>query len=168
MGGGTSEGRRRLRVPLGNTAVDRPGDRGGDGADARVVPTDEATADLVADADLVVAGAPVLGFRLPTDQMRSSVKSDPKAPPADLGHPSMRAWPASLPRGHGRSAAFETRIWWSPGGSVRAIAKAMEEAGFPPVAKPGKFIVDGKYGPLRDGEVERARAWGADLARAVE
>jgi len=29
-------------------------------------------------------------------------------------------------------------------------------------------VVKGKYGPLRDGERERAKAWGAELARAMK
>jgi len=28
--------------------------------------------------------------------------------------------------------------------------------------------VTGAYGPLRDGELERARLWGAELAKAME
>jgi hypothetical protein len=28
-------------------------------------------------------------------------------------------------------------------------------------------VVTGKYGPLREGELERARQWGSELARAV-
>ena len=139
----------------------------GIGPAACAVPTDEATPALLADADLVVAGAPVIGFRLPTEQMRESVRQDPKAPPPDLTHPTMRAWLASLPHGHGRSAAFETRIWWSPGGSIGAIGKGLQEAGYPPVARPQKFVVTGKYGPLRDGEAERARRWGTELADAM-
>ena len=31
---------------------------------------------------------------------------------------------------------------------------------------PVRFVVRGKYGPLRDGELERARAWGEELGRA--
>jgi hypothetical protein len=151
----------------GNTAAIARAIAEGIGPEACAVPTDLATPDLVADADLIVAGAPVLGFRLPTDGMRASVRSDPKAPPPDLDHPSMRTWLASVPHGHGRSAAFETRIWWSPGGAVGTIGKSLEEAGFRPVAKPAKFVVGGKYGPLRDGETDRARRWGADLARAM-
>lgn len=151
----------------GNTAAIARAIAEGIGPGARAVPTDEATSALLADADLVVAGAPVIAFRLPTDEMLASARNDPGAPPADVGHPSMRAWLATLPQGHGRSAAFETRIWWSPGGSVGTIGRELERAGYPPVAKPQKFIVRGRYGPLRDGEVDRARQWGAELARAV-
>jgi len=65
-----------------------------------------------------VAGAPVLSFRLPTEQMRSSLlRTELRAPtPPDVSHPSMRAWLEALPHGHGAGAAFETRISWSPGG----------------------------------------------------
>jgi len=153
----------------GNTAAIARAIAEGIGPDTRAVPTDEATGELLAGVDLIVAGAPVLGFRLPTEGMRASVRKDSKAPPADLEHASMRAWLAALRPGHGRgrSAAFETRFQRSPGGSVGAISTALEEAGYPPVAKPAKFIVKGKYGPLQDGETDRARQWGADLARAM-
>jgi hypothetical protein len=29
------------------------------------------------------------------------------------------------------------------------------------------YEVEGKYGPLRAGELERAKAWGAELAQAM-
>jgi hypothetical protein len=151
----------------GNTAAVARSIAEGIGPEAQALPTDEASPDVIADADLVVAGAPVIAFRLPTDGMRASVKGDPMAPPADLSHPSMRSWLETLPTGHGGAAAFETRIHWSPGGSTGAISKGLAAAGYHSVAKPAKFVVAGKYGPLRDGELERARAWGSELARAV-
>jgi len=151
----------------GNTAAIARAIAEGIGPGARALSTAEATAEAIAAVDLIVAGAPVIAFNLPTDRMRESVRSDPKAPPADLSAPSMRSWLDTLPAGHGRSAAFETRIWWSPGGSTGAITKGLERAGYPEAAKERKFVVRGKYGPLRDGEIERARAWGAELARAM-
>jgi hypothetical protein len=41
----------------------------------------------------------------------------------------------------------------------------MKRLGYRIAAKSERFIVAGGYGPLRDGELERARAWGAALAR---
>jgi hypothetical protein len=70
--------------------------------------------------------------------------------------------------GRGRSAAFETRIWWSPRGATGSIEKRLARLGYPPVAKAEKFVVQDKYGPLREGELERARAWGRQLRSAVE
>ena len=148
----------------GNTAAIARAVAEGIGPAARALCTDEATADALAGADLVVAGAPLLGFSLPTDDMRKSIAENPTMPDADTAHPSMRAWLEGLPKGSGRGAGFETRIWWSPGSAAKKIALGLQDAGYAG-AKTEKFIVTGRYGPLMDGEVERARAWGAKLAR---
>ncbi|NLG67583.1 MAG: flavodoxin [Actinobacteria bacterium] len=153
----------------GNTAAVARAIAEGLGPEARAVVTSDATPALVADADLVVVGAPVLGFRLPTEEMRESIgkgMSGSSAP--DLSHPSLRSWLAGLSRHGGRYAAFETRVRMSPGGATPAIGKEMERAGFRAVAKARRFIVTGKYGPLRRGELELAKQWGAELARAME
>ena len=154
----------------GNTAAIARAIAEGIGPEVRALSTTEATGTAIADADLIVAGAPVLGFSLPSEKMRENIRTNPgKAPaPPDLSHPSMRSWLDALPAGHGRSAAFETRIWWSPGGATAAIVRALERAGYRPVAKAHRFIVKGAYGPLRDGELERARQWGAELAQAMK
>ena len=153
----------------GNTAAVARAIAEGIGPEARALSTAEASSAAVADADLIVAGAPVLAFALPSDKMRESIGADPGRAPAapDLSHPSMRSWLDALPKGHGRSAAFETRIWWSPGGATAAIVRGLARAGYRPIAKARRFIVKGAYGPLRDGELERARVWGAELAQAM-
>lgn len=152
----------------GNTANIARAIAQGFGPEARALPTDEATEAVVSQADLVVAGAPLMAFRLPTDKMLDSVASDRKAPtPGDLSHPSMRSWLERLPQGHGQAASFETRMWWSPGGATGAIDKGLAAAGYRAIDKGHRFIVKGSYGPLRDGELERARQWGAELARSM-
>jgi hypothetical protein len=154
----------------GNTATIAHAVAEGLGEGARAVPTELATPDVVAEADLIVAGAPVLGFRLATDEMRANlvVSEDGGPTPPDLDHPSLRHWLRSLPAGHGRpAAAFETRIWWSPRGATGDIERGLRDAGYQPVGDGQKFIVRNKYGPLRAGEVERARAWGATLAATL-
>ena len=153
----------------GNTAAIARAIADGIGPGAHAVTTDAASAEAIAEADLIVAGAPVLGFSLASDQVRDSVaRSEAGAPaPPDLAHPSMRSWLDSLPHGTGRAAAFETRIWWSPRGATGDIESRLEKAGYRTIAKAGKFIVKDKYGPLREGEVERAREWGTQLAQTV-
>jgi hypothetical protein len=153
----------------GNTAAIARAIAEGIGPEARALSTAEATATAIADANLIVAGAPVLAFSLPSEKMRENLRANPgRAPTApDLSHPSMRSWLDALPQGHGRSAAFETRIWWSPGGATAAIGRGLERAGYHPVAKAHRFMVKGAYGPLRDGELERARLWGTELAKAM-
>jgi hypothetical protein len=153
----------------GNTAAVAGAIAEGLGPEARVRSTAEATADVLAGADLIVAGSPVLGFTLPTEKMRDGVRANPgKAPsPPDLSHPSMRSWLAALPAGHGRGAAFDTQVRGPFGSAAPKIAEALNEAGYGPLAKPAGFLVAGRFGPLRDGELERAREWGAELARAL-
>jgi flavorubredoxin len=153
----------------GNTAAVARAIAEGIGPDTPAVTTDAVSGEMIADADLIVAGAPVLAFSLPTDAIRDNVaKSEADAPtPPDLAHPSMRSWLESLPAGSGQCAAFETRIWWSPRGATGDIERRLEQAGYRVVAKAHKFVVKDKYGPLREGELERASQWGAELARAV-
>ena len=152
----------------GNTASVARAIADGFGPAARVLTTDEATPTVVADADLIVAGAPVMAFSLPGDRMLATIASDTKAPsPGDLSHPSMRAWLDQVPAGHGRSAQFETGLRWSPGGATGAITKKLESAGFKRLTKSQRFVVKGSYGPLRDGELERAQQWGQELAAAM-
>ena len=109
--------------------------------------TDEAGPETLADADFLVAGAPVLAFSLGGEKIRSAIARDEAhAPtPPDLSHPSLRSWLERLPRGTGRSAAFETRIWWSPRGATGDIENRFTRAGYPPIAKPQRFVVTDKY-----------------------
>jgi flavorubredoxin len=153
----------------GNTAAVARAIAEGIGPDTPAVTTDTVSAEMIADADLIVAGAPVLAFSLATDAMRKSVAtSEASAPvPPDLAHPSLRSWLDALPAGTARCAAFETRIWWSPRGATGDIESRFERAGYRIVAKAQKFVVKDKYGPLREGEVERARQWGMELASAA-
>lgn len=153
----------------GNTAAVARAIAEGIGPEAKALSTAEATREAIAGADLIVAGAPLLGFSLPTEGMREGIRSDPGKPPTppDFSHPSMRSWLDSLPEGGGRSAAFETRIWWSPGSAAKTIAEELDKAGYRSAAKPQPFIVTGRYGGLKDGELDKARAWGAELARAM-
>ena len=154
----------------GNTAAVARAVADGIGRGATALSTAEAGAAELAGADLLVAGAPVLGFKLPTDKMRESVRANPgKAPaPPDLSHPSLRSWLAALPAGSGRCAAFDTQVRGPFGSAGPEIVATLEKAGYRAVGKPLGFVVKGKFGPLRDGELERARAWGSELAKAVE
>lgn len=151
----------------GNTAAIARAIAEGLGEGTRALSTAEATADSLADADLVVVGSPVLAFSVPNDKMIEGIRAQPgNSPvPRDFSQPSMRSWLDGLKPGTAACAAFETRIWWSPGGATKSILKAMQAAGYRSLDPKGeRFIVTGRYGPLKDGEVERARAWGQQLA----
>jgi len=154
----------------GNTAAVAHAIAEGLGPEVRAFPPDEVPREELQEAELIVAGAPVFGFNLPTDGMRASIARDAghAGSPPDLSHPSLRSWLESLGAGHGRSAAFETRIWWSPRGATGTIERHLSRLGYPPVAKAGKFVVKDKTGPLGEGELDRAREWGRALRRACE
>jgi hypothetical protein len=153
----------------GNTAAIARAIAQGIGSGARALSTAEATPAALSGVDLIVAGAPLLGFSLPTESMVKGLAGEAaKAPsPPDLSHPSMRSWLEGLGKGSGRAAAFETRIWWSPGSAAKTILGKLQAAGYAPAAKLERFMVKGRYGPLKDGELERAKAWGAEMARAL-
>lgn len=150
----------------GNTAAVARAIAEGLGPEAVALSTREATPSHVAGVDLLVAGAPIQGFGLPSARMRAGIKPD-QDPAPDLSTPTLGSWLEDLPAGSGRSAAFETKIWWSPGSAAAVIDRELEAAGYRPVTKPEKFIVKGQSGPLKDGELERARAWGARIAAAL-
>ncbi len=154
----------------GNTAAVARAIAEGIGPETRVLSTAEASPEAIGGADLLVVGSPVLGFRMPDDGMVKSVGNSPSRDPVppDLSQPSMRSWLNGLTRGAGHAAAFETGIWWSPGGAIGGITKALQNAGYTTVGKGKRFIVKGKYGPLREGELEKARQWGAELAQSTK
>ena len=151
----------------GNTAAIARAIAAGLGPDAQALSTAEATPEALAGAGLLVAGSPLFAFQLPTDKIRETIRGKAATFPAppDLSHPALRTWLESLPHGQGRAAAFETRLWWSPGGATGAILKALKTAGYEPLARGKRFRVAGMTGPLKAGELERARDWGQRLAR---
>ena len=152
----------------GNTAAVARAVAEGLGQGARAVSTAEADAAAVKDVDLLVVGAPVIGFRLATPQMLDGMRTRPgvKNPP-DLSHPLVRTWLEGLPAGTVAVAAFDTRVRGPFGSAAPAILEALQKAGYRQVAQPQGFKVKGSEGPLRDGELERAAEWGKELAAAV-
>lgn len=162
----------------GNTAAIARAIAEGIGPSARALSTAEATPEATAGADLIVAGAPVHSMGLPTEQSREMARTGSMGPggaPPDLSHPMMRTWLSQLPKGQGCSAAFDTRAkGWYGRGAASKIAQALRAAGYRPIGKPQGFYVTGDRwkpttdGILQDGEVERARLWGAELAKAMK
>jgi hypothetical protein len=148
----------------------------GFGHNARAMSTAEASSDAVAGADLIIAGAPVHSLSLPSEKTRQWATQGlgPDGAPPDLSHPMMRTWIEQLPKAKGRAAAFDTRVHaWYGRGAAPKILDSLRHAGYQPLASPRGFYVTGHpvlprtNGVLRDGEAERARQWGSELARAM-
>lgn len=131
-----------------------------------------ATAELVAQADLLVVGAPTHIHGLPTASSRQAARKAAAKPDSgltldpDSGGPALRDWLAGRADGHGLAAAFDTRLTGAPvltGRASRGLAKLLRRHGYRLVAPPESFVVT-KLNTLVDGESSRARRWGAALA----
>ena len=112
---------------------------------------------------LVVVGAPTHNLGLPTP--RSRVQAGRRGAPVPTT--GVAEWLDARPALAGvRTAAFDTVLPGRFSGSAsRRIAARLRRLGAPAVAREG-FLVSGTPPVLADGELDRARAWGAALAGA--
>jgi len=122
--------------------------------------------------DLLVAGGPTHMHGMTSSfSRRAAVKAGEddgvSVEPNAGDEQGLRQWLAKR-TGNGRlAAAFDTRIDRSPmltGMAARSIARRLHRTGFTALADPESFFVEDSEGPLAEGELERARAWGASLA----
>ena len=121
--------------------------------------------------DLLVVGAPTHAFGLSRPNTRQDAASDAPEGKVISSGKGLREWLAeiSLPLGGTRFVAFDTKVVRPalPGSAAKGAHKALVRMGGRPVAEPRSFGVNGKAGGLVDGELEAARAWGVELAKAV-
>lgn len=138
------------------------------GARATATPVSEVT-DGVSAADLLIVGGPTHMHSLTSDRSRHMAaeaareEGHPLDPSAEAA-PGLRAWLSGL-EGAGRAAAFDTRVDRAAvltGSASKGIARRLRRRGFE-VADHQSFLVDDSEGPLTEGELDRARAWGAAL-----
>jgi flavodoxin len=127
----------------------------------RVLPVGEAHADQLAGWDLLIVGAPTHGSH-PSPAMKEFLDRVPGKALAGV-----------------RVAAFDTRTdmdtlngamrWFGKfldrlGYAAPKISASLETKGGQVVLPPEGFIVKGTEGPLGEGELERATAWGRQIA----
>jgi hypothetical protein len=80
----------------------------------------------------------------------------------------LREWINGIPAERHASAlvTFDTRVTkvrHFPGSAARSAAKAGRKHGFATYAPPESFYVEDISGPLHEGELGRAMAWGREL-----
>jgi hypothetical protein len=129
-------------------------------------------ASRVAEADLLVVGAPTHAHGMSSKATRKGAVKDKRYPtsrPADPG-PGMRDWLKGLSSGSGRLAAtFDTRFdkpKWVTGSAAGGIARRLEGQGYRLLVPPESFFVSSEH-RLTPGQIERAAAWGTALAEAM-
>lgn len=121
------------------------------------------------DFDLLVVGGPTHAFSLSRPSTRQDAVRQ-GAPAAAATGTGLREWISAIADGDGRhrpAAAFDTRVT-----KVRRLPKAaspralhlLARKGFAVTERPAPFLVEDVQGPLVDGELDRAHAWGRRLA----
>ncbi len=122
------------------------------------------------DVDLIVAGGPTHAFSM----SRPTTREDAITRGADHGRRGrgLREWLVALPSGpHAQPVAtFDTRVAMMrhlPGSAARSAAKEVHRHGYPRAAEAESFYVADMAGPLVDGELERATAWGRQIGAGV-
>jgi hypothetical protein len=135
-------------------------------SEVRVVDVADAPADPQG-FDLLVVGGPTHAFGMTRPSTRRSA-ADQAGGSITAAETGLREWLDALPPGTAGAAAFDTRMVRprTPGAS-RGAAKRLRRRGFRLVAKPETFRVTDSQGPLKDGEIERATAWGEALASQI-
>lgn len=121
------------------------------------------------DIDLLVVGAPTHVHGLSGKRSRDAALEQGGQGDAETG---VRGWIEALPNGARgpRVAAFDTRANKPAllvGSAARGIARRLRQHGYRLAVEPESFFVEGTEGPLEEGEIDRAAAWGKTLASEV-
>jgi Flavodoxin len=134
---------------------------------ADVSETPAAAAD---EADLIVAGGPTHAFSM----SRMNTREDAIGRGADEAEREvgLREWIDALPAGRsgGKLATFDTKVASMrhlPGSAAKGAARAGRRHGYELAEPAESFYVHDVKGPLLDGELERATAWGRELAASI-
>jgi hypothetical protein len=157
---------------FGNTAAvaDRIAEGLGDvaGTDVAVVPVAEAPTSIDPDLTLVVVGGPTHAFSMSRESTRrDGVKQGGHDPGTGI-----REWLGELSVPYGqRFACFDTRVGkvrHLPGSAARSAARLVRHRKLGRLVDVRSFFVGDVAGPLLDGELDRARAWGSELAAKLD
>jgi flavodoxin len=125
---------------------------------------------LTEPVDLIVVGGPTHVFSM----TRRSTREDAFKQGAGQGsmEVGVREWLGRQQKGEhdGRVAMFDTRVEkvrHLPGSAARAADRLARRLGYKAATGPESFYVEGVSGPLVEGELERAQAWGERLGSAA-
>jgi flavodoxin len=142
-----------------------------DRAAVTVVRVDHLSDVMLDGIDLLVVGGPTQAWGMSRESTRKSAFENKGERQPEHTLVGVRERIGDLrPRDGLKVATFDTRFKKPialTGSAAHKIAKKLKRHGFDLVAEPESFFVRGMEGPLLDGEIERARAWGVELARKI-
>jgi len=127
--------------------------------EARALRVAEVESGHLLDLDLLIVGSPTRAFR-PSPAVQVWLKA---LPPAALDGVRVAAFDTRVDVDTVGSRFLTIMVRWF-GYAAEPIEKRLLAAGGERAGPPAGFVVEGKTGPLRDGESARARAWAKHLA----
>jgi hypothetical protein len=145
-------------------------------AEVEVISVNHGDASAADRADALIVGGPTHMHGLATSMSRRQAaqaaeeEEDVSVEPGAADGPGLRKWLARRSGNGQPAAAFDTRLDRSPvltGAAARGIAKRLRRRGYELIADPESFLVEDSEGPLAEGELDRARAWGESLVELI-
>lgn len=139
-----------------------------EGAEVALTRVADAPETIDDDVSLLLVGGPTHAFSM----TRKSTRADAIRQGATQGEEvsGIREWIADAqPRKDLRVVTFDTRVQvkFVPGSAAKSAASHLRHQGFKKVKRGETFFVEGTPGPLVEGELDRAREWGRQLADRV-
>lgn len=124
------------------------------------------------DVDLLVVGGPTHAFGMSRPNTRLDAAKDAPSGSVISSGIGIREWldGVALPVDGTRFATFDTKTVVKvklPGSAAKAAHKHLRGIGGRPAADPKTFWVHGKSDGPVEGQLEAARAWGAELASGL-
>lgn len=113
---------------------------------AKAVHVSDFDPGALAAGDLLIVGSPINAWH-PTDKVTEMLKA--------LGQRGLDGI---------KAAAFDTRVKvLIHGDAAKKMTSQLKKAGATIIADPMPFYVEGVEGPLREGEIQKAAAWGQKI-----
>lgn len=132
------------------------------GPDAMVANVKDAAAAIPRDAELVIIGSPTHGGR-PSKGAKAFLDN---LPPESLK--GVRAAAFDTHNSVEDQGFFVKMLVGFLGTAAKHILEDLEKRGAIAAAAPEGFLVQGKEGPLEEGELERAAAWAGEIKSKME
>lgn len=133
----------------------------------QITAASDASAQIPDDTSLVIVAAPTHNFGLPSPATRSQAEAKGATNGSARG---VREWIETAQfRPLLRIITIDTAVKsrFSPSTASKTAQKLMKRRDVSATERGPSFFVNGTTGPLLDGETDRARTWGFQIAEAI-